>query len=304
MQLKESRQAYLLRINRVIDYIQGHLSESLSLEELARIAHFSPFHFHRIFRSLVGEPVHVFVRRLRLERAIFRMGNEPKTTLTKIALACGFASSSDFSRAFSQAYGFSPRGYSRARFLEESKIRQDLLANAGYNLSRLPDLQNRDGFRVRMLDRQAERIAYVRVIGCDVPAKLMAGLKRLLDWGRKAGLVPGAELIGMSLDDPDITPLKKYRYDWCLVLPPGMQPASEISTGRIPANRFASLHCQGDLEKLNRAWQHLFHVWLPGSGYQPAQQPAQEVYRDYDYPGEGEPFDIDCRVPVKPLGKS
>jgi AraC family transcriptional regulator len=303
VRVKASRQVYLLRINRVIDYIHDHLAEPLSLEKLARVAHFSPFHFHRIFRSLVGEPVHVFVRRLRLERAVFHMSHGPRETLTRIALACGFASSSDFSRAFTQAYGFSPRGYSRERFVQESKIRQELMVNAGYNLGRLPDPRNPDGFRVRLLDRPAERIAYVRVIGCEAPDRLLAGLNRLLDWGRRMGLLPGAQLIGTSQDDPDITPMNKYRYDWCLVLPRGIEPDREVSAGRIPANRFASLYCHGDIHKLDRAWRYLFLVWLPGSGYQPTHEPAQEVYRGYDCPMDGSPFDIDCRVPVKPLGR-
>jgi AraC family transcriptional regulator len=301
MRAKASRQTYLLLINRVIDYIHDHLSEPLALEKLARLAHFSPFHFHRIFRALVGEPVHIFTRRLRLERAVFRMEHGPAGTLTRIALDCGFASSSDFSRAFKQAYGFSPRQYSRERFVQESKIRQDLLVNAGYNLGKLPDIRNPDGFRVRLLDRPAERIAYVRVIGCHDPERLLAGMNQLLDWGRQAGLVPGAPLIGMSQDDPDITPLNKYRYDWCLVLPPGVEASRELSPGRIPAHRFASLHCHGDIHRLDRAWRYLFNVWLPGSGYQPTHYPAQEVYRGYECPVDGSPFDIDCRIPIQPL---
>ncbi|MFM9577939.1 AraC family transcriptional regulator, partial [Streptomyces turgidiscabies] len=87
----------------VLDHVHDHLSEPLPLERLARLAHFSPFHFHRVFRALVGEPVHAFVLRLRLQRALFRMEHGPAGTLTQIALACGFASSSDFSRAFKQA---------------------------------------------------------------------------------------------------------------------------------------------------------------------------------------------------------
>src|SRR5271168_4257069 len=57
-------------------------------------------------------------------------------TLTEIALECRSSSSSDFSRAFKQVYGFSPRHHSRERFLEDSKIRQDLLANAGYHFGK------------------------------------------------------------------------------------------------------------------------------------------------------------------------
>jgi AraC family transcriptional regulator len=301
MRIRESRQAYLLRINRVIDFIREHLTEALPLERLARVAHFSPFHFHRIFRSLVGEPVHVFVRRLRLERAVFRMQHGPKSSLTRIALESGFASSSDFSRAFSQAYGFSPRHHSRERFLQESKIRQDLLANAGYNFGKLPDVRNPDGFRVRVVERPAERIAYVRVIGGYDAKKILGGLNRLLDWGHEAGLLPGARLIGMSPDDPDITPMKKYRFDWGLVLPPGFEAGRGVSTGIIRANRFATLHCRGDIYKVDRAWRYLFHAWLPGSGHEPTHDPAMEVYRDSSRALDMTSFDLDCQLPVRPL---
>jgi AraC family transcriptional regulator len=303
MQTKISRQTYLLRINRVIDHIRDHLTEPLSLERLARVAHFSPYHFHRIFRALVGEPVHVFVRRLRLEKALYSMVHGPKRTLTQIALANGFASSSDFSRAFRQAYGFSPREHSRERFLQESKIRQDLLANAGYNFGKLPDVANPDGFRVRLLDRPAERIAYVRIIGGYVADKIIAGLNRLLKWGNENGLIPGGQLIGMSQDDPDITPMSKYRFDWCIVIPRDMEPGRGINTGRISANRFASLHCQGDIYKVDRAWRYLFQAWLPASGYQPTHDPAMEVFHgDAESCMSEAVFDIDCRLPVKPLG--
>jgi AraC family transcriptional regulator len=304
MKATDSKQVYRRRINRVIDHIQGHLSEPLPLERLARLAHFSPFHFHRIFRSLVGEPLHTFVRRLRLERALFQMAHGPKATLTEIALRCGFASSTDFSRAFKQVYGFSPRHYSRTRFLEHSKIRQDLLANAGYNLGALPNPANPDRFRVRLVDRPAQRIAFVRVIGGYDADKIMGGFNRLMAWGTRHGLVPGAELIGMSLDDPDITPMKKYRFDWCLALPPHLEPDGEASLGRIPAGRFAAIHCHGDIYKVDRAWRHLFNAWLPRSSYQPTHEPALEVFRGHPVEVGWETFDIDCYLPVKPLRKS
>jgi AraC family transcriptional regulator len=299
MKANRSEQVYLSRINRVIDHISTHLADPLPLERLARLAHFSPFHFHRIFRSLVGEPVHAFVRRLRLERAVFQMAHGPPATLTDIALGAGFGSSSDFSRAFRQAYGFRPRDYSRERFLETSKIRQDLWANARHNLARLPRARNPDRFQVRLVDRPAQRVGYVRVIGGYNADKILGGFDRLMDWGRRHGLVPGAILIGMSLDDPEITPMARYRFDWCLELPDGLTPNGNL--GVIPASRFAVLRCRGDIHKVDRAWQYLFHSWLPRSGYQPTHEPALEVFRAHPLEVGWAAFDIDCCVPVKPL---
>ncbi len=300
MKASRSETIYLRRINRVIDYIGAHLADPLPLEHLARLAHFSPFHFHRIFRSVVGEPLHAFVRRLRLERAVRQMAHGRAGTLTDIALRCGFGSSSDFSRAFRQAYGFRPRDYSRERFLKSSKIRQDLWANARYDVARLPRAGNPDRFRVRLADLPARRIAYVRVIGGFKAQKILDGFQRLMDWGRRHGLVPGATLIGMSRDDPEVTPMAKYRFDWCLVLPDTLALEGDLAT--IPAGRFAVLRCRGDIHKVDRAWQYLFHTWLPRSGYQPTSEPALEVFRAHPLDVGWDTFDLDCCVPVKPLG--
>ncbi len=54
---------YIFRINKVIDYIENNLDNSLSLEELARIASFLPYHFHRIFSAFKGETLNGFVKR-------------------------------------------------------------------------------------------------------------------------------------------------------------------------------------------------------------------------------------------------
>ena len=55
---------YAKRVQRVVDYVAEHLDETLDLDALARVAHFSPYHFHRVYRGLLGETVNDTVRRL------------------------------------------------------------------------------------------------------------------------------------------------------------------------------------------------------------------------------------------------
>jgi len=137
-----SRRIYTERINRVIDYVAAYLEEPLSLERLARLAHFSPFQFHRIFTIFVGESVHAFTRRLRLEKAVLEMKYATHTTLTDIALRCGFALSSDFSRAFEQAYGFSPRPSDSSK---KARFGKTFCRTPGMVLESLPIPRTRTG---------------------------------------------------------------------------------------------------------------------------------------------------------------
>lgn len=298
----ESRTAYEVRINEVINFVEAHFSEPMALEQMADVAHFSPFHFHRIFRAAVGESPHAYLTRIRLEKAIAQMNYGTPRTLTEIALDCGFASSSHFSRIFKQSYGFSPKEYSTERFVKESKIRQDLMSNAGYDFGMGLDQANPDGFRVKVEDRPETRIAYVRVIGGYKPERIMEGLERLLSWSRAHAFWPEGQLIGRSKDNPDTTPKSKYRYDWCIPIPDDFKSDREMSFGHISARRFGVLHCDGNIQKVARAWSYLYRQWLPDSGYQPADEAAMEVFHgEHEFSAEMT-FNLDCCIPIEPLG--
>lgn len=95
----KTQQEYEERILRVLIHIQTHLDHALDLAELASLAHFSPYHFHRIFRGMVGEPVKEHIRRLRLERAAFHLKatNQP---VTQVAFDAGYETHEAFTRAF------------------------------------------------------------------------------------------------------------------------------------------------------------------------------------------------------------
>ena len=71
---------------RAMDAAERLLGEPIGLDDLARAAGMSRFHFHRVFQGLVGETLAEFVKRLRLERAPVLMAHAPRASLTTIAL--------------------------------------------------------------------------------------------------------------------------------------------------------------------------------------------------------------------------
>ena len=297
----QSLENYEQRLNDVIDYIEKNFDGSLSLEHLADVAHFSKFHFHRLFKAYTGETPNVFVRRLRLQKALVVIERKPKRNLAEIALESGFAQSSDFSRAFKEVYGYPPSQHKKGRVAEDSKIRQDMVENKGYGFRRPNEPVEGDDFQVRIEDLPAQRIAYVRVIGGYRPERLMAGLNRLLTWGRRRGIYPGANLASCSPDNPDLVPSSRYRIDLSMILPKGTKETGPISFATMPALRYAMVHCHGDILKVDRAWTYLFSNWLPASGYEPLDAPYVEIFRNSDDSKGWSILDLDCCVPIRPL---
>lgn len=125
----QSKKEYLRRIHKVQDYIEAHVCDSLSLEELAAIAGFSKYHFHRIFKGIVNESLLQYVNRLKLEKALNFLIHRPDLTVTDIAYQFGFTDTAIFSRAFKNYYHpkFPPKLYLHRFLYIESFIDRFLL---------------------------------------------------------------------------------------------------------------------------------------------------------------------------------
>jgi AraC family transcriptional regulator len=298
-----SQQIYRARINRVIDYISENLAEELTLKQLAEIANFSEFHFHRVFRSLLNEPLNEFITRLRLEKSMLLLRRKPPMSLTDIAVECGFNSVSNFSRTFKKHCGASPGKIDLETFLKDSKIGQTFAHESRYYLQDFPADELTMDFPVRVVHMKPLRIAYLRCFGLHLdPQKGIAAYQRLMHWANeRALLTPETLVIGMSPDNPEITPLDKYRYDLCLTVGDHIKAEGEFNVTTIPATSFAMHHCVGDIHQVERAWNYFFKVWLPMSGYQPASLPAMEIFLKLPEEIGWETFDIECCVPVQPL---
>lgn len=299
------RDTYDVRLNRVMDYVRSHATEALPLARLAAIAGFSPYHFHRLFTSLSGETVAQFVRRARLERAVALMKAAPDFSLTRVALDCGFSSPSDFSRAFKDRYGMAPKSWNRRSPLTESKIRQADDPCRHYGDEELEAAKRRGEFTVQVRPLPERRVAFIRIADSYTVANVLRGYGRLIRWlKRRSGTLPAGALIGLSHDDPEVTPPKQCRYDFCYTVGDDVAAEGEIGVRVLPACTVASLRVDGDIRALVRGWDYLFRLWLPRSRYVPANLPAMEVYRRTPEVVGWEWFDLDACVPVESMGGS
>jgi len=209
-------------------FAHNHLDEPLSTRALAGAAGLSLHHFHRRFRSAFGEAPAAYVRRLRLERAAWRLQLHADSILS-IALDCGFADHETFSRAFRTRYGLSPRSYrDTGRYPAAARRERDGDRPQGdYNLSPT---------RIRTLNGLT--IAFIRQIGPyeEVDPGLWAELQA---WSERRGLAPERALLGIGHDAPGLTAPDRLRFDAAMAVPPGTGGDGRVRVVELPAYRCA-----------------------------------------------------------------
>lgn len=289
-------EVYEARIARAIDVIDKNPSKQFALETLASVACLSPFHFHRIFRAMTGESVRTFVERRKLEQAIAlaKKGKSWKSA----SLDCGFRSPISFARAFKRVFGVPPSQFELSSWWRQRSDREVALGLSSYFLRPAPPLDPE--FKVEVLERPAARLAALRVWGgYQHPERLIAAYRRLRNWADRNSLeVQGGKISGASQDDPDLTPLSRCRYDFQIELPDGLNPPSRRSVKQREAGLWAIATASGGLDVVDRAWSMLFKSWLPASGLDLRDAPAEEVYLKLPEDIGWEQFDLLCCVPV------
>jgi AraC family transcriptional regulator len=293
---------YLQRINLVLNHIRTHLSDDLSVNTLARVASFSPFHFHRIFKTITGETLNDVVLRLRVERAVALMKSAPQMSIREAALAAGFTSSPVFTRAFKKQYSISPRQWNRQSPLKESKNGQLIEGLPYYTIESLSEIELTKVYHVHLQAVPAQRLTYIRVFNSYQPEPILSAYKRLIAWYQaRGGQLTHTTLYGMSQDDPDITPLPLCRFNWALSVPQDWVLDEHVDEWCMPSCHIAYIHCAGDIFEVDRVWQYLYRYWLPRSRFQPDNLPAMEIYHRQPIDIGWERFDLKCAVPVVAL---
>jgi AraC family transcriptional regulator len=293
--------AHIERVNLAIDYIISHLGQRLRLEDVAHAAMLSPFHFHRVFQAMVGETLSDFVKRLRLDRALFTMAHSRKPSLTRIALACGFSSSSDFSRSFKQRFGAPPRDFDIGawRDAHRSEIEATVPESARLHLKKLPSASNPDGFKVTIRELPARTVAYIRV---GNPYRrfdaVLKAIGRLEAWAERNGLADG-QWLGYQWEKPEITALENCAY-YTAVEAERFIPKGEIGRYRFPPMTVAQIEMRGGIDLEVRLFQWFYGVWLPRSRYVPDDYPGFEAFMGRPLAHGTEYFELYAQLPVRP----
>ncbi len=297
-----TQQDYEQRILRVLVHVQAHLGDALDLAELAGLAHFSPYHFHRVFRGMVGEPVKEHVRRLRLERAAHRL-KVTDQPITRIAFDAGYETHESFTRSFRAMFDESPSGFREAHRrvpLLESPSNVHYSAD-GALTGFCPIRADEDSIAVRIEVVDPIRVAFVRHVGPYDNAG--AAWQKLMAWAGPRGLFgPDTKVLGIGHDDPDVTPSDKIRYDACISVGDDFVAQGEIGAQTTGGGEHAIATHRGPYDQLGAVYAMLMGVWLPAHDREPREVGCFEVYRNSPQRTRPEDLLTDIYVPLKDAG--
>jgi AraC family transcriptional regulator len=246
---------YAKRIREVLIYIEKHLDdEDLSMEALAKVAHFSPFHFHRIFRSLIGETLAQYQRRLRLERAAGRLMHTEQN-ITYIALDAGYDTPSAFTKAFRQFFGTSPCEYRKGKNSVVEEMLQRFLQISKEKIY----------MKVEIVQSKDIPVMYIRRKGgYNTSAKAAWG--EMFQFIEKNGYEKSSlRYLAIAHDNPDITEDKNLRFDACISKQEEVKELGEVGLQTIEGGRFAVFTHIGHYENLDKTYDYIFGKWLASS---------------------------------------
>ncbi|MEC3433740.1 AraC family transcriptional regulator [Bacillus thuringiensis serovar nigeriensis] len=296
MESKQSRNEYLRRIYKVQDYIESNINDSLSIEELADVAGFSKFHFHRIFKGIVNESLSRYVNRLKLERATHLLTYRTDMTITDIAYHFGFTDSAVFSRTFKNYYGVSPSQYRNYN----SKNCKDVRGISQYN-----ECKKVRG-NVEIVTADDINVAYIRHIGTyeELTIAFPEMIEKLFHYAAKQNyhVFDDTKVLTIYHDHHEFTEEYHLRTSLCVTISDeSTVETNDVGIMVIPSGKYAVGHFEICQDEYKRAWDFIYGEWLPNSGYKPRDLYPFEVYRNDPKQHPKHKHIVDIYVPIEPF---
>lgn len=284
--MKQNNKAfYRERLNLIIEYINNHLDTKIEIKTLAKLSCFSPFHFHRISRALLGEPIGKYISRTRLETAA-KMLRYSKLNIENIAYNVGFDTPSSLTKAFKSHFGITPNQYRKDKSFT---IKTRTIMKTTLNIKK-PKIQDIEG----------KTCLYLRMHGAYQTLDYAGAWEKL--WGQiktQKLFTKGIQMFGLPHDDPKVTDEDKIRYDACLVVHKDAEPTGKIGVKTLKGGKFAVFLYQGSYKYFAEVYDYIFNDWLLNSEHELRDEPVRERYISHPDRVAEEKLKTEFYIPIK-----
>ena len=256
MKKPETIQIYNRRIDAAVEYIDRHLDEELELADVARVAHFSPFHFHRIFRAFRGEALGSYITRARVEAAA-RLLRYSELPIETIAYNVGFGVPSSLTKAFQRVWQITPSEYRSGLNIQLK------------NVNIMKTTQNESGFKLRaprIVEIEPQTALCVSFRGDYKQLDYPGAFSRMWALVKKQGLYSaGIEHIGVFHNDPKVTAAEELLTDVCLVVKKPAVPEDGVEVKTIEGGKYAVFVHVGPYNEVQKVYDAIYGEWVPAN---------------------------------------
>jgi AraC family transcriptional regulator len=269
---------HLNRINRAVNFINDDPSEELDLDRLAKIANYSPFHFQKLFRSIVGETPKQYILRIRLETAAHAVVMFHHRSITEIAMESGFSSPATFTRAFKRRFGISPHELraipheERFRMLRNGEFGRHLLDTDIYFSVDEAEM----GEPAAIYTGQVERIETIRGVFVGAPLADSDSISRA--FRKVAQIAEVNELIAGDVKFVGALYPHRKLYEAIVAVSADTVIPRDIGKTEILGGKFAVITASGAMKRTFMALRSFERNWLPQSGYRIADIALFELF--------------------------
>jgi AraC family transcriptional regulator len=294
---------YIKRINAVFVFIDENLDSTLSLEIIAKVGFYSPFHLHRIFKAICNETLNSYITRKRIEKTASILLRQKNVSISELSLQYGFNSNSSFTRTFKNFYGISPTEFRKSK-TKYSKIRQLESKNGQENglseeyICNINNLINwiKMNAKIEIKEMPKLDLAFITQIG---PEGLGNAYAKLLKWAAPKGLLKeDSKMATIYHDSFKITEPAKVRMSACLILNEKTEVSGEIGLTTIEKGKCIVGHFEIGIQEFEKSWTGLF-IWMNENGYKKADCNPFEIYNnDFNKHPEKKAI-VDFYIPIE-----
>ncbi|MBS4536544.1 AraC family transcriptional regulator [Clostridium sp. D2Q-14] len=302
----ESKLVYISKINKVQDYIEKNIDEELSIEQLAKIANFSKFHFQRIYRYMTGESLYSYIKRLRLEKATFLLLANNKRSIQDIALSVGFSNQASFAKAFREKFGMSASKYRSLNQFENMQMINNVKEKDFSINGKVYDSKIRYTRPIRLYVKPIKdtRVIYIRHTGpYEGNGKLFEELflKLYSFTNSKKYIRNDSKWFVVYHDFDDLTMEEQLRISVCMSINEDIQVDGEFGSMILEGGKYVVGRFLLKSDEYKLAWNYMLSKWLPQSGYIPDDRMCFEYYPPQGCYENKEEKIVDIFIPITPL---
>ena len=301
------------RIDHVIDHILANLTSEISLETLAGVANYSPFHLQKTFKEIVGESPKQYIIKLRLETAFHLIVIHPQKSIQEISLDCGFSSHAVFTRAIKNYFGHSPEQLRNLPHKARMKIFHALSPGRAAGLERESGSMRESGLTrepgktqstdipaptpVRIIKKEPVKGVYL-IAPSDDPLEIQRSFKAL---SAIAGVRDRGTTGSESKMYGILSPHQRNIYRAFIPYNKEVSGTNDLHITEIKGGKFASFKVRGDLKQTYRAAHYFYRQWLPDNGYKIAGVTGFETFSGDPASTSYLQLEREIHIPIEPL---